>query len=176
MNEAIVWKAVTLTEHEMRVAALIGAERQLQSSGSPGTKHGIPSLDPWTMHLNGVAGEIAVAKVLGRYWPPSVGTFRSQPDIPPGPGRPASVEVRWISQVDYDLKIRGDDHDDSIYVLVSGNAPNMVLHGWFLCKDAKKKEFWTDLGNGRPGLWCVPKRQLHGPQGRVPDGFVTAIV
>lgn len=176
MDEEIVWVKVQLTEHEMRVAALIGAERQLQSAGSPGTKHGIPSLDPWTMHLNGVAAEIAAAKALGRYWPPSVGTFRSQPDIPPGPGRPTGVEVRWISRLDYDLKIRSDDSEESTFILVSGNAPNMILHGWFLCADARKPEFWTELGNGRPGLWCVPKRRLHGPKGRKPDGFTSTIV
>lgn len=176
MSEETVWMRVQLTDQEMRIAALIGAERQLQSAGSPGTKHGVPSLDPWTMHLNGVAAEIATAKSLGRYWPPSVGTFRNQPDIPPGPGRPTSVEVRWITRPDYDLKIRSDDHDDSIYVLVSGNAPNMILHGWFICRDARKPEFWTELGNGRPGLWCVPKTRLHGPQGRIPDGYTSTIV
>lgn len=176
MSELTTWTNVNLTDMEMRMAAMVGAERQLQSAGSPGTKHGIPSLDPWTMHLNGVAAEIAVAKSLGRYWPPSVGTFRNQPDIPPGPGRPTSVEVRWITRPDYDLKIRSDDHDDSIYVLVSGNAPNMILHGWFICKDARKPEFWTELGNGRPGLWCVPKTRLHGPQGRIPDGYTSAVV
>lgn len=170
MNEETTWAVVKLTEHEMRVAALIGAERQLQSASSPGTKHGTPTLDPWMMHLNAVASEIAVAKALGRYWPPSVGTFRSAADIPAGQHGPA-IEVRWISRADYDLKIRNDDSLESMYVLTSGNAPNIILHGYMQGSECKKAEFWTDLNNGRPGLWCVPKRKLYGPQGRRPEHF-----
>lgn len=167
-----VWTTVQLTPMEMRLAAIVGAERQVQSSSSPGTKHGTSNLDPWTMHLNGAAAEIAVARALGLYWPASVNTFRSEPDIPYR-GAPG-IEVRWISQPGYDLKIRQDDHPERMYVLVSGFAPRMTLHGYYLGNEARQAEFWTDLNNGRPALWCVPKHRLHGPQGRKPTAAAVA--
>lgn len=173
MSELTTWTTVNLTDMEMRMAAMVGAERQLQSAGSPGTKHGLSNLDPWTMHLNGAAAELAVAKALALFWPGSVGTFRAEPDIPCRQ-HPPGIEVRWISQMRYDLKIRHDDSPERMYVLVSGFAPRMTLHGWYLGSDAKQPEFWTELGNGRPGLWCVPKERLHGPQGRKPSAMAGA--
>lgn len=164
-----VWSTIELTMTEMQVAALVAGARQASAvaKGFTGTKHGIPKESAFALHFNGVCAEIATARAMGVYWPPSVDTFRGQPDIPAVRGKPA-VEVRWISQENYDLKLRKDDSPDSCYVLVSGTAPTMHIRGWIYGKHGMVPEFWTDLGNGRPPLWCVPKRRLYGPGGRNP--------
>lgn len=164
MDESTVWLRVKLNDQEMRIAAMVGTERQIQSASSPATKHGRITLCPWMLHINGAAAEIAVSRALRRYWPPSVGTFRTEADIPAW-GKHEAIEVRWITNESYDLKIRDDDKVDCWYILVSGNAPHMVLHGAMFGNEAKVPEFRTSLGNGRPDLWCVPKARLYRPTG-----------
>lgn len=164
-----VWSTIELSMQEMQVAALVAGARQASAvaKGFTGTKHGLPKESGFALHFNGVAAEMATARAMGVYWPPSVDTFRGQPDIPASCGKPA-VEVRWISQENYDLKLRKDDSPDACYVLVSGTPPTMHIRGWIYGKHGMVDEFWTDLGNGRPALWCVPKRRLFGPGGRKP--------
>jgi hypothetical protein len=106
----------------------------------------------WSKHVEGACGEVAAAKVLGRFWSPTANAF-SAPDI----GR--KIGVRTRSRHDYDLNIRPSDKPDHVYVLVTGRAPNFIVRGYMLGADARRDEWLRDYG-GRPSAWFVPQDAL----------------
>lgn len=146
---------VALSWAELNQAALVGVRRQVQAIRE-GRKltHGADGDHAWTYHIEGAAGEMAVAKVLGRYWSASVGTFKGDGDVGP-------VEVRTRSRHTYDLIVRGDDRDDAVFVLATGRAPNFVVRGWIRGGDAKQPAYLLDPGNRDAPAWFVPHDQLH---------------
>jgi hypothetical protein len=107
----------------------------------------------WSKHIEGACGEVAVAKLLGRFWSPTVNVFNA-PDI----GR--MIGVRTRSKHDYDLPIRTVDKADCTYVLVTGHAPSFIVRGYILAADAHRDEWLHDYG-GRPPAWFVPQDALR---------------
>lgn len=145
--------AVKLEWHEYAMAAEVGKLRQL-SSIRQGLKHkyGMPGAG-WTEHIEGACGELAVAKVLGIYWDGSVNTFKNLADLR------GNVEVRTRSRNDWDLIVRPDDNDFSVYVLVTGMCPDYNVVGWIPGIDAKRQE-WLQTHGGRSPAYFVPQHAL----------------
>lgn len=143
---------VTLTEDELYQGALIGARRQIEAvkKGLP-DKHGFEGLG-WDLHLEGALGELAFAKAVDRHWGGSVNVFRTQADV-------GKLEVRTRSKTWYELLIREDDSDESIFVLVTGRAPTYNVAGWIRGRDAKREE-WLQTHGNRPPAYFVPHAQL----------------
>ena len=143
---------ITLTINELAVAANVGARRQLSAiEAGLRDKHG--AKQGWQIHIEGAAGEIAVAKFLNRHWSCSVNTFRSEPDV-------STYEVRTRSEDWHDLIIRPDDKDESPYILVTGQAPYFTVQGWLYAREGKVPDFWKAPG-GRPPAWFVPQGILR---------------
>jgi len=106
----------------------------------------------WTLHIEGAAGEVAVAKATGRYWQASVNSFKTGGDV-------GKLQVRARSDHNYELLVRDDDPDEPPFVLVTGKAPHFWVRGWMYGWDAKRVEWRRNHGNREPAFF-VPHEYL----------------
>lgn len=136
------------------MASTIGGLRQAESRlGKRRDAHGMSAdADGLTAHILGAAGEMAVAKVLGRYWGGDVCTFK-RADIG------SNIQVRTRSRHEWDLIIRDDDDGAAYFVLVTGTPGNLCVRGWIKGEDARRDE-WRQGHGGRPPAWFVPQSAL----------------
>lgn len=141
-----------LTDMEQRLAVECGCRRQLESlrMGSP-DGHGFRG-DGWGIHIEGAAAELAVAKLLGLYWPASVGSYHDA-DLE------HDIQVRLRREHKYELIVRPDDNDEHRYVHVTGTLPNFIVWGAIFGREAKQSEWLHDYG-GRPAAYFVPREAL----------------
>ena len=146
---------VELSPIEVAMAAMVGGARRSESAYfKRKNKHGMgPDADMLAIDILGAAGEMAVARVLGRYWGGDVSSFK-RADL----GH--SVQVRTRSNHDYDLIIRHDDNPEDVYVLVTGTTTRLRVHGWIRGAEAKKDE-WLKTYGDRPAAWFVPQSALR---------------
>lgn len=105
-------------------------------------------------HFLGACGELTVAKAMGVHWPASVNTFKSAPDILP------NIEVRHRLKHDHDLIVRQDDNPDSVYVLSTGDPPDMQVVGWIEGRKAMDKKWLRSYGGWSPAYF-VPQKYLN---------------
>lgn len=147
--------AIKLDWFEVRLAAQVGLERNVEALREGRTPSaGFSKVEgAWEIHVQGACGELAFAKAADRFWAGSVNRFGCSGDV----GR---VEVRTRSRHDYDLLVRPGDADDSVFVLVTGVAPEFLVHGWVWGEEAKRKEWLRDYG-GRPPAYFVPQAVLN---------------
>jgi len=115
-------------------------------------RHGFDGEDGWTIHIEGAAGEMAVAKLRNRYWNGSVNTFKTGGDV-------GAVQVRTRSKAHYDLIVRDDDRNDDAFFLVIGSIPVFDVVGWIKGRDAKRPE-WLQTYGERPPAYFVPQSAL----------------
>lgn len=126
--------------------------------------------DDWMLemqkHIAGAGGEAVVGKVLGIYWPGSVNTFKSQPDV----GR---FEVRTrLHRPDPprpELIVREDDPDDTIFIHVvtcpkaarvgKSQRAQFDVWGWINSDDAKVEKYKNNHG-GHGDAYFVPYEAL----------------
>jgi hypothetical protein len=145
-------RVVKLSETEVRWATEVGARRHREAV-EQGRKdaHGLTDKGE-ERHILGALGELAVAKALDRYWSGHVNRFK-------GPDLSERMQVRCRSEEWHDLIVRQDDADDHGFVLVTGRAPNFVVHGWIIGRDAKR--FPLQAYGGREPAHFVPSSALH---------------
>lgn len=141
---------IELTWTELWLASEVGKLRQFESlrKGLP-DKHGFEG-GGWEIHIQGAAGEMAVAKALGMYWGGSVNTFKTEADV-------GAFEIRTRSRSDYDLLVRPDDNDNAVFIHVTGQAPKFQIHGWLKGSEAKRPEFSQAYGNRAPAYFVPAK-------------------
>lgn len=108
----------------------------------------------WDLHIVGACGELAVAKVLKRYWSGTVNTYKNGGDI----GR--RMQVRTRTRAGYELLVRDSDRDDDVFVLVRGEGPVFEVVGWLLGREAKQAQ-WKQTHGGRAPAYFVPDDALH---------------
>lgn len=142
---------VTLNWHEAAMASEIGRLRHLSAikNGRRG-RNGFAG-GGWQEHIEGACGELAVAKFLGIYWDGSIDAF-DKPDV-------GSYEVRTRSKPEYELIVRTNSKDASIFICVTGQCPTYMIRGWIEGKDAKKTEFLSNHGGFSPAYF-VPHSAL----------------
>lgn len=142
-----------LTGSEMHLVAVAGIQRGLDAirhnrNGAYGCENG-PGFD---LHIEGCAGELALAKHLNRYWNGAFGDL----DV-------ADVGQRWQVRATHyatgHLLLHEPDNNDHPFVLAIVNLPYVRLAGWILARDGKQKHFWKELQNERP-CYCVPQKTL----------------
>lgn len=104
-------------------------------------------------HVEGVMGEMVVAKARGKYFMPTVNNFK-EADLG------ANVQVRLRMYHHWDLIIRDNDNPDHIYVLVTGTGPEFCVRGWCHAKDVMLPEYRKDYG-GSGEAWFVPEKALR---------------
>jgi hypothetical protein len=145
---------VTLDWRECERAANEGVRRHIASMAKgrvPG--YHAPADDLWRIHIEGAAGELAVAKALDVYWQAGVNTFQL-PDV-------GKFQVRTACRKGAPLIIRERDVASHTYISVEGTMPRFRLRGFYLGADARRPE-WIDRPNPkRPPCWCVPVSELH---------------
>lgn len=145
---------VTLEWYELQLCCTIGSQRQIEAF----RKNLAPKLGYWSWHshIEGAAGELAVAKALNMYWSGSVNTF-GQADI----GADIQVRLRK-STSDFEpcLIVRPEDDDAHLFVLVIGESPYFHVIGWLYGHECKKAEYFKTYGQKRPAYF-VPIPQLR---------------
>ncbi len=147
---------VELTLEEMTHAAIVGCTRHHYA-----IIHGLRDAigvnqdfdTSLARHINGAGGELAVAKALDRYWGGHVKTFKAA-DV----GR--DTQVRTRVKHDMELIVRDSDNPDHIYVLVTGQAPRYVVHGWIHGDKARQPQ-WRKTHGNLPAAYFVPHQALH---------------
>ena len=83
---------VRVTRYEVRMAAIIGVERQIEAlANNLSDQHGYDGCG-WDLHAEGAIGELVLAKGLGVYWTASVNTFRS--------GEPTCCAIRMRDEIE----------------------------------------------------------------------------
>lgn len=144
---------MTLTDYEMAMASNAASLRNIAAL-KRGWESKIGNGNHWENHIEGACGEVAVAKVMGKYWGGSINTFKQGGDIDS-----TGWEVRTRSNHDYDLIIRDSDPDDRVFILVTGKAPCYRVWGWIGSTDARREEWRKDYG-GHGAAYFVPKESL----------------
>lgn len=140
---------VHLTWSEVRVAALTGVDRNCY-----GIHHGLNPARPlpgWDAHVVGALGELAVAKLLGRY------AAREHTDRATGDVAGLQVRATWLDAGRLILRTR--DVDEAWYVLVRGMPPDLEVVGAITGGAGKRPEWWK-APNGRAGAWFIPDEAL----------------
>ena len=140
---------ICLSPAECMLAAVAGANRRIESFDRADSA-GLESGD-WTMDIEGAAGEMAVAKLLKRYWGGDVNTFHA--------GDVGRVQVRSTELEDGCLIVRPADPVADTFVLVVGRAPRFRVVGYISGQEARQERWWR-APNGRPGAWFVPQSEL----------------
>lgn len=151
---------VELTPLEMELAATAGIMRRIE-----GRKRGRPEPwgeppDGWGADIEGAGAEMALAKVLGRYWAGAVVEDPRELDGDVG----QRVQVRHTPRRNGCLLLHPTDPDDHAFVLVVGAMPTYRIIGWLYARQGKRESYWrTDTG--RPAFF-VPQGALRAFQPR----------
>lgn len=153
---------VTLTREEVRLAAVRGVWRHVESgmhrvNGAPIRQQHIPI--GWANEIEAACAELAVARMSNRYW-----TGIQFPTGAAGADVGHNIDVRWTDRDDGRLLVKDWDDPAHIYVLVLGRAPLMRIVGYIRGEDAKVDRYW-DESLPRP-CFAVPQSELTaiGPQ------------
>jgi hypothetical protein len=154
MNQPVI-----LTTNEFYVSLIVGVRRRVASieqkfverNGAARTKQAFQ----FYINMIGACGEMAFCKLHGLYWPASINAAKGEPDVLP------DWQIRTLEHHDYCLLVRKNDRDDQRFVLMTGNGPEFMYHGWMWGRDAKREEWWDDKGErGQPAFW-VPQEFLN---------------
>jgi len=147
---------VRLSKIEFFQAVNVGVIRQMQNKAK-GRKDrfGAEKMDGWGIHIEGACGEAAVAKYLNIFYNGNIGNL-SACDVN---NNARNVEVRTAAKNHHSLILHKSDKDDSVYILVCGEAPVFNIKGWVMGRDGKKNEYWKDPTNNRPAFF-VPQNAL----------------
>jgi hypothetical protein len=118
-----------------------------------GAWQGSKALD---IHLLGAAGEVAVASYLGlkEHLFKETEAKRGSDDLPGG------IDVKTRSKSRYDLIVQKQEDPKKVFVMVTIENQQTLLHGWCYGHEAMKEEYWADPARGRPAYF-VPKEALH---------------
>src|ERR1700743_635586 len=125
---------IELTKEEFAYAVKIGKLRQEEAlKKNLPDRYGFDGTAGLSIPIEGACGELAVAKALNITWDATVNTFKSLADLV------SNIEVRTRSKDNYDLLIRSDDKDQSLFVLVIRKSPKTFdVVGWIKASDAKQ--------------------------------------
>jgi hypothetical protein len=152
---------VRLEQYELNMAMFVGGERQQSArkkkSSNIYANRQENADEALTKHIMGACAEMAVAKLLNRYWSASVDTYTRGADV----GK--VIQVRWRSKDHYRLIVRPHDKEEHFYFLVRGRAPEFNVVGFIRGKDAKRQEWYEEHG-GYAGAYFVPDKALREPR------------
>lgn len=144
---------VHLTLQELMLGATHGVMRHLhhiQRQTKPSENLSIEG-STWDLHINGALAELAVCKYRGAYW-----TGASKIGMSDASG----LEVRTTTHEFGALRIRHEDREDDIFVLVITAPPTFTLKGWLTGGAGKQPRYWTSKTAGRYAFW-VPQDDLN---------------
>jgi hypothetical protein len=147
VEDLMVRVEVSLDPGEMAIACCVGAGRQRHALRKGyENKHGFHGVG-WSEHIEGAAGEMAVAKYFGVYWGGAYNAWK-------GPDIGSHIQVRTRGGPYHELIVRHDDADEDAFVLVTGRAPHFTIHGWIYGRDAKSPS-WLQTHGNRPAAYFI---------------------
>jgi hypothetical protein len=146
------------TEEERQQAMDEGLRRQRVNEArglrgrNGGAWKGSKALD---IHLLGAAGEMAVASYLGmkEHLFRETEARRGSDDLP-------GMDVKTRSKASYDLIVQKQEDPEKIFVLVTIENQQTLIHGWCYGKEAMDEKYWADPARGRPAYF-VGKEHLR---------------
>ena len=146
------------TEGERQQAMDEGLRRQRVNEArglrgrNGGAWKGSKALD---IHLLGAAGEMAVASYLGmkEHLFKETEARRGSDDLP-------GMDVKTRSKASYDLIVQKQEDPEKIFVLVTIENQQTLIHGWCYGKEAMQEQYWADPARGRPAYF-VGKEHLR---------------
>jgi len=148
---------ILLSADQMANVRDVGEARQRQARrANKGSKFIDSASTRTAQEIEGAGAEFAVCIDLGVTWNPQL-TPRDWelPDIPP------DWQVRSTHHRNGRLCVqRTRDKDNHRFVLVTAAPPLFTIVGWLPGRDAKRDEWWTDLGRGWL-CYAVPQDALH---------------
>jgi len=146
------------TEEERQQAMDEGLRRQRVNEArglrgrNGGAWKGSKALD---IHLLGAAGEMAVASYLGM----KEHLFK-ETEARPGSDDLPNIDVKTRSKASYDLIVQKQECPEKIFVLVTIENQQTLIHGWCYGKEAMQEQYWADPARGRPAYF-VGKEHLR---------------
>lgn len=144
---------VTLEWYEYHMASEVGRLRKFSHiEHNRQNNHGFAG-PGWNEDIEGACAEMATAKALGIYWSGSVGSFK-HPDL----GN--NLQVRSTISHNYSLIVRPADHDEDLYILVTGMCPDYKVRGYISGAEAKN-DLWKRGPVDRPDAYFVPIEALR---------------
>jgi hypothetical protein len=151
---------VRLRPHEVTLGTYVGNARQdaalaARCLNAHGRTNGDPDADRRD-HIAGALAELATAKQLGFYWSGHIAVWNEPDLLRYGQG----IETRWTRMEPPKLVIRDGDPAERLYVLASGDAPEIWLHGWIIGRDGRRPQ-WRHGYGGRPPAFFVPTTDLQ---------------
>jgi hypothetical protein len=146
---------VTLSWPEVLIAAHGGIMRNVNAlKQSLERRDGQSAEATWSNHIEGAAGELAVAKYLNAYWEPTIGRYNAD-DVGP-------YQVRTNATRRNDtMVIRPRDKEDRIWISVLSFLPEFVICGWLPGNEMKRPEWLRGSSPGRPQFYAVPRDALR---------------
>lgn len=141
--------SVTLTDFEVWLAySVVGqiAGQNLSVGRQP--RYGADKND-FGIAIVGALGEIAVAKLLNKYWAGNVGDLSAR-DVD-------GLQVR-SSALHRNLILHPQDSDNDPFVFVAIERNTATVCGWMLGKDGKDEKYWR-ADKPRPAFF-IPERDL----------------
>lgn len=145
---------VQLEWHEQVVANFVAEKKQEESEKRKHkNKHGctMSSEESLAVGIQSVGAEMAVAKLIDKYWVPGINTFK-------GPDVSFDIQVRY-TRTKF-LIVRPADSDNEWFYMVTGKMPNYQVWGYIFGKDAKQEKY-KDAPRNRPPAYFVPKGALY---------------
>lgn len=150
---------IHLTAAELNLAARMGCMRQISNLYKDRQDaYGCPLTVGWQVHIEGCAGELAVAKHLNLFWNGNFENLKAD-DV-------GHFQVRTADSHGKRLILHDKDPDERPFILVTGMAPNFLIQGWIRAKDGKQSRYWSDPAGGR-AAYFVPKEELR-PMSELP--------
>lgn len=140
---------VKLTEEEINLAYEIAHKRN-QSQRKANRKDGKVLEDSIEIDKQGALAELAVAKCLGRLWDGKFFEIHEWLNYRQSGNDVSGLEIRSTKHKNGRLIIHPNDKDYVPYVLVIQDKDDFELVGWLYAFEAKRPEYFKDVGYGRP--------------------------
>lgn len=146
---------VTLTPDEIRIAAITGVSRRVDSMKTGLVNQKQSDSSDWAIDIEGACAELAVAKQMGIFWIGHVRTFKNA-DV-------GVLHVRSTVHHDGHLIIKENDPDDAVFVLVTCDCPTYTIVGGISGARARIVGNEVPLRRGTGVTWWVPQKHLADP-------------
>ncbi len=152
---------VTLTWPEIMLAINAGIMRRVHAirSGKAGV-YGARKASAWDNDINGAIAEMGCAKWANVFWSGTVG-MTTLPDV-------GEWQVRSKLVAGDRMVVRPDDPDDSIFISVLVDPPDVTLCGWMAGIYAKQEK-WLREYPPKPPMYFVDESSLR-PMENLWDG------
>ena len=152
---------IVLTNSELFSAASVGVLRRLQSISKGYDKNVHAQISNWATDIDGAAAEMAVSRVLGRYWSCHANNLHGD-DVMGG------IQVRSTTWPSGKLILRKRDqqHAKDTFVLVITTPPVFKIVGAIRGSAAMVPEYFQPANDKGGEGWWVPQDRLE----RFPKG------